>query len=267
MWMPHHALGLTHILFLALMPVSLRELTATSQAIETPVEERKGARVSDETRTSMHKAIGHALRSAKAMMDTCGCENCAKGSSAIDPDNDGDVDWLCLDDTDNDADDQGAMEERVQQILERSLHPVYQRQQTFLARLAQFDTNYAAIERQFAEIQAFKEQLSALSEIKATLERMANVTTLDEVRASLETVKGRVEQIANTPMPGGPVLNGARPPYDKSNPYQPQAPTQLTREQIERETLQRLNAQGAFQNQEDQIAAAALLLRPMQGLR
>jgi hypothetical protein len=78
-------------------------------------------------------------------------------------------------------------------------------------------------------------------------------------------VKDLVEKISKTPMPGGPLLNGARP-YDKGNPYQPEIPT-TNRSQVERETLERLHASGAFQTQDDQIAAAALMLQPMHSMR
>lgn len=214
------------------------------QEVETAEEERAGARLSADSRAGLHSMRDQA-------MQLCGCDEC-QGMMAGEPDED-DV-----------ATER--MQSIVQSALERSLSPVYQRQQTFLARLAQFDTHYAAIEQQLAEIQAVKEQLAQLDEIKAVLERMASASTLDEVRADMERVKDRVKSIEDQPAPGGPVLNGARP-YDKSSPYQPQAPTTLDRAQIERETLQRLNAQGAFQTQEDQLAAAALLLRPMQGMR
>src|SRR5262249_12120750 len=120
------------------------EETQTTTPTQAELE-RAGARVSKETQGGMHQAIGGVLKGAKAMMDTCGCENCAKASSAIDPDNDGDVDWLGIGDNDGDA---RQMTERMQQVLERSLAPVYQRQQLFLARLSQFDANYAEIQQQ-----------------------------------------------------------------------------------------------------------------------
>lgn len=233
--------------------------TTTTQESEL---ERAGKTISGPTQGSIHKAIGHGLRSAKAMMDTCGCDTCTKASSAIDPDNDGDVDWLSMDDTDGDSEQ---MTERMQGImqgtLERSLSPVYQRQQLFLARLAQFDTNSAAILQQLEELKTLQGRLSQLDEIKAVLERMGSSTTLDEVRADLAAVKDQVKQIADQPAPGGPVLNGARP-YDKSSPYQRQAPDS-NREQIEQETIERLSAGGAFRTMEDQVAAAAMLLRPV----
>lgn len=234
------------------------------QTVETPELERAGARISSETKGSMHKAIGGILKGAKAMMDTCGCEQCAKGSSMIDPDNDGDVDWLGIDDPDHDPTGMDDDMERMQAILERSQNPILQRHNAILARYAQFDTNYAEIQKQLEELKTIKEQLSQLGEIKAVLERVASASTLEEVRASLEAMEGRVKKIEDSPAPGGPVLNGARNPYEKSNPYMPQqAPND--KKQIERETLQRLHAQGAFQNPDDQIAAASLMLRPMSG--
>jgi DNA repair exonuclease SbcCD ATPase subunit len=152
----------------------------------------------------------------------------------------------------------------MQAILERSQNPILQRHNAILARYAQFDTNYAEIKQQLEELKTIKEQLAQLGEIKAVLERVASASTLDEVRASMEAVKDRVKKIEDSPAPGGPVLNGARNPYEKTNPYMPQVPTANAR-QIQRETLQRLHASGAFQNSEDQIAAAALMLEPMAG--
>lgn len=236
------------------------------QTIETPELERAGKTISAPSQKSTHAAIGHSLKGAKALMDMCaagsGCENCAKASKAIDPDNDGDVDWLGLNDTDNDADDMS--QERMQQILERSNNPIFQRHNAILARYAQFDTNYAEIQKQLEELTAIKEQLAQLGEIKAVLERVASASTLDEVRAEMSAVKDRVQKIEDQPAPGGPVLNGARNPYEKTNPYNPQAPAANTR-QIQREMLQRLHANGAFQSSDDQIAAASLMIEPMQG--
>lgn len=225
------------------------------QAVAAAEEERAGKAISSANQQAIHTSIAHGLRSAKGMMDTCGCETCQQASKTIDPDNDGDVDWFCYDDPDNDADQMGngGMEERMQQILERSLTPVYQRQQAFLARIAGFDT--------------FQELQSQLGEIKAVLERVATSSTLDEVRAELSAVRDRVQKIENQPAPGGPVQHGARPgngPYEKAIPLQPQQQAALNRAQIERETLERLQASGAFQTQEDQVAAAALLIRRMQ---
>jgi len=169
---------------------------------------------------------------------------------------------------DGDGDDDSSMD-RIQAILERSQSPILQRHNAILARYAQFDTQYTEIQQQLEEIKTFKEQLQQLSEIKTVLERVASSTTLDEVRTSLDVVKDQVDKIAKTPMPGGPIQNGARPPsaYEKQIPYQPESSKQLDRVQVERETLQRLNAMGAFQTTEDQTAAAALMLRPMPGTR
>lgn len=234
------------------------------QTVETPELERAGARVSAETKGSMHKAIGGVLKGAKSMMDACNCETCQKGSSMIDPDNDGDVDWMGIDDPDHDPTGMDGDMERMQAILERSQNPILQRHNAILARYAQFDTNYAEIQKQLEELKTIKEQLSQLGEIKSVLERVATASTLEEVRAEMSAMEGRVKKIEDSPAPGGPVLNGARNPYEKSNPYMPQqAPND--KKQIERETLQRLYSQGAFQTPEDQIAAASLMLRPMTG--
>jgi phage head maturation protease len=239
------------------------EQASSLQGVDTPEEERVGKSISSATQKSMHGAIGGVLKGAKSMMDTCGCESCTKASKMIDPDNDGDVDWMGIDDPDNDAKQlQERMQRAIAPALERSLAPVYQRHQSILARYAQFDTHYEEIR---ASLDELKKTQDLLNETKAILERMASATTLDEVRAELSAVKDQVTAIAKTPLPGGPIQNGARP-YDKSTPYQPEVSTS-SRGQVEREVLERLHANGAFRSPDDQIAAAALMLRPMQGMR
>jgi phage head maturation protease len=216
------------------------------QALATADEERAGARLSGDSKEKLH-----GMRDAAIQL--CACDECQG-----------------MVDKGDEPDGDEAAQERMQAVmtpaLERSLSPIFQRHNAILARYAQFDTHYIAIQERLDKLEKTQEQLSQLDEIKATLERMANASTLDEVRVSLETVKDRVEQIAKTPMPGGPIQNGARPPYEKTNPYQPEIPL-TSRSQIEHETVQRLHAQGAFQTQDDQIAAAALMLQPMHSMR
>lgn len=214
------------------------------QAIATPEEERAGARISADSKDKLH-----GMRDAA--MALCGCDECQGMAEG------------------GDGDEESQMQERLQRLmapaLERSNASIFQRHNAILARYAQFDTQYAQIQASLDELKKVQEQLSQLDEIKATLERMVAASTLDEVRADLSAVKGQVEAIAKQPMPGGPIQNGARP-YDKSNPYQPET-SMTNRSQVERETLERLHASGAFQTQDDQIAAAALMLQPMRGLR
>lgn len=214
--------------------------TQDPQAIATPEEERAGARISADSKDKLHSMRDSA-------MQLCGCDECQA---------------MCGGNDDDDAESQERMKSIVEPVIERALAPVYQRHQSILARYAQFDTHYEEIRASLDELKKAQEQFI---EVKATLERMASATTLDEVRADLSAVKDQVDKIANTPLPGGPLQNGVRP-YDKNTPYQPEVQT-ATRSQVEREVLERLHANGAFQSPDDQIAAAALMLRPMQGMR
>ena len=215
--------------------VDISEQDTSSTGVPLPVltspVERAGARVSGETRDAMHVARNHALRGAKQIMDTCGCDACMAASNALDPDQDGDIDWMCMDDPDGDGaamqqqDDTertvAAVVERVLPLLieriERAMAPVYQRQQQFLARMAQTpETPTQTID------------LAPLTErIDAVLERAADASSLSEVRASLETVKEAVQRIADQPMPGGPVLNGAMMPAEKRMAGDPRSYQQL----------------------------------------
>lgn len=233
------------------------------QGVQSAELERTGARVSSETKGSMHKAIGNVLKGAKAMMDTCACDACQKGSSKIDPDNDGDVDWLNIDNPDQAEDEQmDRMQRLMEPVLERSLSPVYQRQQNFLARLSQFDNNYAEIQEKLLLLDTILERFAQLDEMKATVERAVSSTGIDEVRAELSTVKDLMQRIHDTPMPGGPVLNGASRPqvYDKTNPYQPQQ-TPVDAEDVRRQTIEEMQRTGVFTTLEQQIAASAMKLR------
>lgn len=224
-----------------------------------PSLERAGARVSADTRGGIHQAMAGTLKGVAHMANTCGCPMCQAICSVLDPDGDGDIDWMGLDDPDNDAANLGVAisatddndtDEAMMDRMQRVMAPIYQRQQQFLARFAQVNIEYSAI----------LERLSKLDEIASVLERVASNSSLDEVRSALAEVKGQVEHIANTPQPGGPVLHGAARPYDKTNPY---APAQQQQES-QFEVLERLHKQGAFKTLDDQIAAASLLMKPQQ---
>lgn len=226
-------------------PETTPERTQEPEALATAEEERAGARLSADSKSALHSMRDQAI-------GLCGCEECQGMAGGNEPDGD------------------EAAQERMQSILtpalERSNASIFQRHNAILARYAQFDTQYSQIQASLDELKKLQEQVNQLDEIKATLERMASATTLDEVRTELSVVKDRVEAIAKQPMPGGPIQNGARPPYEKTNAFQPEIPT-TNRSQVEREVLERLHANGAFQNPDDQIAAAALMLRPMSGMR
>lgn len=192
--------------------------------------ERAGAAISAANRTKLH-----AMRdSAMQMCADNGCQECAGMMANEQDDGDGD----------NDA------EERMLAVLERSLAPVYSRQQHFLAQLARANTDYSSV----------REQLASLT---ATVERLAGKETpnFDRVLADLSAVKDQVEKIAAQPMPGGPILNGARP-VDKSlatDPYRG-APRDNAQD-----VLARMQQLGALDTIDKQVAAAALAAQPVRG--
>ncbi len=199
---------------------------------ETPVvqpQERAGASISAANRTKLH-----AMRdSAMQMCADNGCDECA-GMMSKGDDGDGDNDTA----------------ERMLAVLERSLAPVYSRQQQFLAQLARANSDYTTI----------REQLAALT---ATVERLANSnqpSSLERVLADLSAVKVEVEKIAAQPMPGGPILNGARP-VEKTlatDPYR--APRDNAQD-----VLTRMQQLGALDTIDKQVAAAALAAQPVRG--
>lgn len=228
-------------------------VTASSSSFPDASLERAGARVSAGTRQGLHSARDSALLSAIQIMQACGCEECQAACKALDPDNDGDIDFMGLYDPDNDAeqlDEQEDMAERMEKALERALAPVYVRQQQFLARLAQ--QNFDQIPS-FPSLDGIQTQLTDLQQ---TLERVANTANLDKVSADIAAVKDQVERIAAQPAPGGPVLNGARP-VDKTLSTTPHAPQQG----VPLELMEQLRRAGAFRNLDDQVAAATLMLQ------
>ena len=217
------------------------------QAIETADLERAGARISADSKDKLH-----GMRDAAIQL--CGCDECMS---------------MC-EDGDGDEDGDKAMAERMQRlvepVLERSLSPVYQRQQSFLARLSQFDNNYAEIQEKLLLLDTILERFAQLDEMKATLERSVSSTGInDEVRAELSAVKDLMQRIHDTPMPGGPVLNGASRPqaYDKTIPYGQPSQTPVDAEEVRRQTIEEMQRSGVFTTMEQQIAASAMKLKSM----
>lgn len=240
------------------------EEQAPNMVVTSPeVVERAGARVSSDTQNKMHASIGHGLHSVVGQMQNCDCPRCQAAMELIDPDGDGDIDLGGYDDPDNDwqslynlgSDDD--MPERVQQAVERAMAPVYARFQQSLARLAQYNPEPVPVE--IPNLDAITQQLTALNE---RVERVANASSLDEVRASLEAVKGQVDRIAAQPQPGGPVLNGARP-VDKSLMSSNHAAPMQHEHMLA--ALERMQQAGALDTIDKQVAAAALAVVPTRG--
>jgi len=232
----------------------------TPETPAQPTQERAGARISSSTQSGLHDARNDALMSAMKVMGICGCDQCSAASKVLDPDQDGDLDLLGMYDPDGDSggtqdggDDDfmaSKMQDRMIAILERSLAPVYTRQQHFLAQLARANTDYTSV----------KEQLSALTSTVEQLATSNQPPSLDRVLTELSVVKDQVERIAAQPMPGGPLLNGARPAEKTlaTDPYR----TQRANPQ---EVLERMQQLGALDTIDKQVAAAALAAQPVRG--
>ena len=234
----------------------------------SPVE-RAGARVSSSTRGSMHESIAHTLRAAMSQMKNCGCENCTGAMRMIDPDEDGDIDLGGMDDPDGDWQSlysnkdgetdrtiEAALERLLPGAIERILAPIYQRQQHFLARLAQLpeQTNSPI------DTTPLEERITAL------IERVASASSLSDVRAELSAVKETVERIERQPAVGlAPILNGSRP-VEKTFPLD--RATQPAATPVQASTvagaLNAMQGAGLLDSQDLQMKAASLLLQMQQ---
>lgn len=168
-------------------PVVTQKETPTQQPFE-----RAGARISADTQTALHGARNGSLMNAKSLMDTCGCDQCTAASQALDPDSDGDIDWLGLDDPDSDGGTTPPnMQDDIAERVAGAMSPVYSRMQAYLGEFA----------RRQSEVQTLS---GAIERVTAQLERMATNENLDKVLAELAGVKGQIERVASMPQPGGP---------------------------------------------------------------
>lgn len=190
--------------------------------------ERAGARVSNDTRDKMHTSIAHTLHAAVSQMQNCGCDSCMKAQSLIDPDNDGDIDIGSFDDPDGDAESlytnqDGEMERSIIAIVERTLAPVYSRLQAIAGTLARVQPA-GLTQTPTAPSTESIERIVASAVTRAVAD-LPQQSSFDEVRSALAEVRGLVDKIAETPVPGMPVMNaGATPrPVDKTLPTDPYA--------------------------------------------
>lgn len=205
------------------------ELNEEETASPEPARiERAGARVSAETKTAMHQGIGHTLKAAVSQMKNCGCDDCQAAMQHIDPDGDGDIDMGGYDDPDSDwqslygggdGDMDRAVTAALERILpaaiERVLSPVYARLQGIAGTFARSNNHNSPEDLTGAITRAVEAAQSAYT------------SSLSEVRADLSAVKETVNKIADTPVPGAPVMNaGSIPrPVEKrlaTDPYQAQ---------------------------------------------
>jgi hypothetical protein len=216
--------------------------------------ERKGARISADTRAQLHSTID-------SLKKTCGCDECMGET-----DGDGDKD-------EDDGERVAKMTEEllkstVEKVIERVLSPIYSRQQQFLARLAQAQPEEP--EPLAAQPDQITPLVAQVTTLQTTVERMAQSleksSFLDEVRAELSAVKGQVERIAAQPMPGGPVMNGApmpRPVANKMLATDNSAPTMQPRDMSA--VLDLLQEKGILDTLDKQVQAASLMVQPMRG--
>lgn len=237
------------------------DLTEEEPPAEQKPLERAGARMSKDTQSKMHDSIAHTLRAAYTQMQNCGCDNCNAAMKLIDPDGDKDIDLGGYDDTDNDwqslygGDGGGSaeMERTIISMLERALSPVYVRLQAIAGTIAR-SSNATP---QIPNIEALMESTITRA-MEATI--TATKSELGEVRSALAEVKDQVNRIADTPMPGAPILNtGALPrptPVQKTlstDPYQ--APPRSGSSVYD--AIARMSEQGMLDTPERQADAVA----------
>lgn len=217
--------------------------------------ERAGARVSADTMSKMHQGIAHTLHAAVSQMQNCACDTCMDSIKVLDPDNDGDIDLGGYDDPDNDADalyskTDDDMERKIAGMIERALAPVYSRLQSIAGTLARS-----------SNATSFNTSSSNLESIVAgaiTRALDAQQSSFDAVRAELSAVKGQVDRIAETPVPGMPIMhaNSLPRPVEKRLPTDPyQAPPKSSSAVYN--ALQQLSEAGMLDNPEKQADAVA----------
>lgn len=170
-----------------------------------PEFERVGKKIGNETSGALHDATTSALASAVKMMQTCGCPTCQKAAAILDPDNDGDIDFMNIDDTDGDAADLG---EQVERVVSSAMAPVYARMQAYLGDFS----------RRQSDATQLNARLERIERTLGTLETLSKLDKLDEVLGMIGSVKGQIERIASTPMPGGP-HTGKRAPVEQANEH------------------------------------------------
>jgi len=193
--------------------------------------DRAGARISHATQGTLHGMRDGMLQHARTAMDTCGCDECKNAISILDPDNDGDIDALGgVGDLDGDA---GNMQSRsldgtlerslgdaIERLVEKHFSSVYTRLQGIAGTLARSNATPVNIESLVnASI------TRAIETIDARLASLPDKASLDDVRADVSAVKDQVAKIAETPLPGAPIIHTGAPdkrlPTDAPGPKYP----------------------------------------------
>lgn len=206
-----------------------------------PTDTRAGKAISAATAGKMHQSMLHSLQAAKTSADMCNCPACQAVSTALDPDQDGDIDIIPELDTDGDQGGAGDVEASltptilriVKETIEQTLQPTVQRYSAIAARLAQTDT--PDITRRLDEISGLKSELS-------------------EVRSALAEVKGITESYANRASSGGPVVNTGNM---RGAPPAPMQPQQLAAQYAP--FVELLIKSGIIRDREQQIQANLLV--------
>lgn len=241
--------------------------------------ERAGARVSKESTGALHGARNTAMKSSMGIMKHCKCQQCQDIHNALDPDDDGDIDFMGMDDPDGDADSlmaertqepdftqfEAKVEETIERVFSSKITSFLQRQQSVLTRFASIDTPEFELNPDLirsvvsAEISSLVTPLE--ERLTTALERLDTSSSLSEVRSVLTEVKETVERIASQPAAGGPVLNGGHP-IDKRFANQPYA--NAAQSQIDPRTFWDMaQKQGLLTSPESQMKAAAAMAIPM----
>jgi hypothetical protein len=239
--------------------------------------ERAGQRISSDTRAALHQAALQILR-------TCDCPTCQDAISLYDPDDDGD------DDLDgpaggDDPDEDGPLPNRAMVAsLTRSVARANRLQRVQLTRATR-QAVASEVQAQLAPMQGLIQQMRGIAARLTTVPSVPSVNgsdngssqpdggdasvkpQLDEVRASLEAVRGLVEQIAAQPAPGGPILRAVdktlgqyAPTHALDASVAPTTPGDLSPEQLAA-AIRQLQRAGALSDQGSQVNAAAAILQ------
>jgi hypothetical protein len=206
-----------------------------SPSLSTPDLERAGARLSADSRASLHTMRDQA-------MQLCGCDDCVSMGTPANGNDDGDGD------NDND------MAER----MERYLAPALTRIHLIAGQLSRSNASNNST------LDAIQSKLDTIETAFTTaLERVATNSEIERVSSSLEAIKVDVERIAAQPAPGGPILNGARPAEkhlatDSRSAY-------TNQQDMTMDMLLKMQKAGLLDTPEKQVAAAALAVQPTRG--
>jgi hypothetical protein len=239
----------------------LAEDETATQAAQAHTEERAGKRVSAATQDKLHGAINHALGSARAMMDACGCDDCAAAASRLDPDNDGDIDILGgLGDTDGDAQEmmKETSDRALEPVIQRLLAPTLSRVNAMLAHIAA--TPQAAPPAAF-DTGAIERRLDAIEKLTVDVAHAADVaevrSLLSEVKELAVGVKDLAERIATQPTAGGPIPNAAAMDKLLATGGATRGAAAISDTDLVRLARER----GILQSQEDMVVGAARQIR------